>query len=189
MVAYTDAQKIANYLGVTLTSAQQTQAGICAQAASDWIDAYKARSWQGSSPVSNEVQDVIGDTVWLTYAPVATVTSVETRAPTIGSTWTTLSAGQYEIADATTGQLRIAGWGNYEARVSYTHAAVPPANVALAATMIASSLLAPTLRPNTQGVDSISVGQNDITVKFAADYADVPAEALTLLGARGLVIA
>jgi hypothetical protein len=32
MVAYTDAAKIAAYLGVTLTSGQQTQAGITAQA-------------------------------------------------------------------------------------------------------------------------------------------------------------
>lgn len=189
MVAYTDSAKIANYLGVTLTSSQQTQAGIVAQAASDWVDTYKAQSWQGSSPVSNEVQGVIGDTVWLDYRPIVAVTSVETRQPTVGASWTALAAGEYEIADAASGQLRLTGWGNYEARVSYTHAAVPPAHVALATTMIAASLLGPTLRPNTQGIDSVSVGQNDISVKFSADYADVPAEALTLLGAKGLVIA
>lgn len=190
MTAYTDAQKIAYYLGVTLTSAQQTQAGLAAQAASDWIDAYKARSWQGASPVTNEVQPVVGDQVFLDFRPVATVTSVQTRQPVVGAAWTTLAAGQYEIADADAGILRLTGWGNYEARVSYTHTATPAAAaIAFAATMIAASLLGPTIRPNTSGLESVSVGQSDVNVKFSVDYGSVPSEALALLGARGVVIA
>jgi hypothetical protein len=190
LTAYTDATKIAAYLGVTLTSPQQTQAGIAAQAASDWIDEYKGRSWQAASPVTGEIQAVVGDSIWLDNRPIATVTSVETRQPVVGASWTTLAVGQYEIADATSGQLRLTGWGNYEARVSYTHTATaPPSQIALAATIIAASLLGPTLRPNTAGLDSVSVGQNDVAVKFSVDYGSVPSEAMALLGGRAIVIA
>lgn len=188
---YTDAQEIANHLGVTLTAAQIVQAGIASEAASDWIDQYLGRSWQGTSPVTNEVQTVIGDTVWLDFRPIATVTSVQTRAPSINSAWTTLAVGQYEILDAATGRLRLTGWGNYEARVSYTHTATtPPAVVALAATIIAASWITPTLATGSSGVESISVGQADINVKFRADRGDVPSEALRLLdGYRTFVVA
>src|SRR4051794_21221350 len=97
--------KIAAYLGVTLTGGQQTQAGIAAQAASDWIDQYKGRSWQAASPVTGEIQTVVGDSIWLDNRPIATVTSVETRQPVVGASWTALASGQYEIADAAAGQL------------------------------------------------------------------------------------
>jgi hypothetical protein len=107
MAAYTDATKIAAYLGVTLTGPQQTQAGITAQAASDWIDQFKGRTWQAASPVSGEIQTVIGDMVWLNNRPVVAVTSVETRQPSIGAAWTALAAGQYELVDAAAGQLQL----------------------------------------------------------------------------------
>lgn len=189
MAAYTNASNIALYLGVALTADQEMQAELAAAAASDWIDLYKAQSWQAVSPVTDEIQTVMGDTVWLRYRPVDTVTSVETRAPAVGSDWTALSEGQYELADAAQGRLTLAGWGNYQARVSYSHTANVPRNIAFAATVIAASLLGPTLRPNTSGLESISVGQNDVAVKFSVDYGSVPSEALALLGARGVVIA
>lgn len=193
MTAYTDATKIAAYLGVTLTSPQQTQAGIAAQAASDWIDEYKGRSWQIASPVTDELHTMTGDRVYLNNRPVAAVSSVKTRAAAfVGFGWTTLATGQYELLDATNGVLLIQGWSASSqalVQASYTHTASVPSQIALAATIIAASLLGPTLRPNTSGLDSVSVGQNDIAVKFSADYGDVPPEALTLLGGRAIVIA
>jgi hypothetical protein len=190
VTAYTDATKIAAYLGVTLTAAQITQAGLAAQAASDWIDVYKGRSWQGSSPVSGEVHVVSGDVIWLENRPVTAITSVETRQDAIGASWTTLSSGQYELIDADAGKLQLIGWGDYLARVAYTHTGTtPPGNIAFAATVIAASLLGPTLRPNTDGLESVAVGQNDVNIKFSVDYGAVPEKALMLLGARGVVIA
>jgi hypothetical protein len=190
MTAYTTASLIAAYLGVTLTTAQQTQAGLAAQAASDWIDTYKGRSWQGASPVTGEVHTVIGDAVYLDNRPVAAITSVETRAAVIGASYTTLAAGQYELIDADAGLLQLVGWGDYLARVAYTHTGTtPPSHIAFAATIIAASLLGPTLRPNTTGLDSVAVGQSDVQVKFSVDYGSVPDEALTLLGGRAVVIA
>lgn len=190
MTAYTDAAKIANYLDVVLTGAQQNQAGIAAQVASDWIDDFKAQSWQATTPVTGEEHAILGDRVFLIARPVLAITSVSTRAPIyVGGSWTPLAVGQYELLNAANGELLIQGWGPGRARVTYTHATLPPAPVAFAATMIAASLLGPTIRPNTSGLESVAVGQNDVSVRFSVDYGSVPSEALSLLGAKGVVIA
>lgn len=194
MAAYTDATKIAAYLGVTLSGAQQTQAGVMAQAASDWIDnVYYAgtKSWQQTSPVTAEVHTILDDKVYLNQRPVASITTVRTRGPIyVGGSWTTLTASQYELLSAVNGVLLIQGWGPGLAEVTYTHTAtLPPSTVALAATIIAASWLGGSLNPGTNGVEQISVGQNDISVKFGASRGDVPTEALTLLGARAIVVA
>lgn len=193
MAPYTDATKIANYLGVTLTSPQQTQAGVVAQAASDWIDEYKGRSWQAATPVTDELHTVYGDRVYLNHRPVTAVSAVKTRGDYADADLTTLAAGQYELLDAANGVLLVQGWAGSGALalVTYTHTAgsTVPSTIALAATMIAASWLAPTLAPQTNGLASVAVGQNDASVKFREDRGDVPAEALRLLGARGFVVA
>lgn len=190
MTAYTNATNIAAYLGVTLTAGQVTQAGITAQAASDWIDGYLGRSWQAASPVSGEVHAVNGDRVYLDHRPVSAITTVETRADVIGASYTALAAGQYELLDPTNGVLQLQGWGDYLARIAYTHTGTaPPSHIALAATMIAASWLHPTLNPSTAGIDSIAVGQNDVNVKFSKSVRDVPDEALRILGGPAIVIA
>lgn len=194
MAAYTDAAAIANYLGVTLTAGQQTQAGVLAQAASDWIDEYKGRSWQQETPVADELHTLLGDRVYLNNRPVTAVSSVQTRAAAfVGFGWTTLAEGQYELLDGANGLLLIAGWSASSdalVQVSYTHTATePPSTIALAATMIASSWLQPTLAPQTAGLESVAVGQNDVNVKFRKDRGDVPTEALRLLGSRAFVVA
>jgi hypothetical protein len=193
MPAYTDSAKIENYLGVVLSSSAQNQAGVAAQAASDWIDDFKARSWQGASPVTDELHTMIGNRVYLAGRPVVAITTVKIRAAAfVAFGWTTLDASQYELLDAQNGVLLIAGWSASSdalVQVTYTHATQPPANVAFAATMIAASLLGPTIRPNTSGLESVAVGQNDVAVKFSVDYGSVPSEALSLLGGKGVVVA
>lgn len=194
MAAYTDATKIAAYLGVTLSAGQQTQAVVVAQAASDWIDAYKGQSWQQASPVTDELHTMTRDRVYLNNRPVAAISSVKTRAAAfVGFGWTTLDASQYELLDAANGVLLIEGWSASSdalVEVSYTHTATtPPSTIALAATIIAASWLSTALHPESAGVSQIAVGQNDISVKYADSKNDVPSEALTLLGARAVVIA
>lgn len=192
-MAYTDASTIAGYLGVTLTSDQQTQAGVLAGAATAWIDRYTGRSWQASSPITDELHELVGDTVYLTNRPVTAVTSVKTRERFADAGTTTLDASQYELLDATNGVLLILGWAGAGrlALVTYTHSvSAAPDDVELAATMIAAAWLGQTLRPNTQGVESVSVGQGDIQVKFSASRGDAPPEALAILRAyRRVVIA
>jgi hypothetical protein len=112
MSAYTDAQKIQNYLGTTLTSAQQTQAGVMSDAATQWVDRYLGRSWQATSPVTDERHSIIGDRVYLTHRPVVAVTSVKTRGIYEGATVTTLSATQYELLDTVNGVVLLDGWSS-----------------------------------------------------------------------------
>ena len=192
-MAYTDATAIAGYLGLTLTSPQQTQATTLAAAATAWIDRYTGRSWQASSPVADELHELVGDTVYLTNRPVTAVTSVKTRERFADAGTTTLDASQYELLDATNGVLLIMGWAGAGrlALVTYTHSvSAAPDDVELAATMIAAAWLSQALRPSTEGVEQISVGQNDISVKFAATRGDVPMAALSILNAyRRVVIA
>ena len=192
-MAYTDATAIAGYLGLTLTSPQQTQAGTLASAATAWIDRYTGRSWQASSPITDELHELVGDTVYLTNRPVTAVTSVKTRERYADAGTTTLDASQYELLDATNGVLLILGWAGAGrlALVTYTHSvSAAPDDVELAATMIAAAWLSQALRPSTEGVEQISVGQNDISVKFAATRGDVPMAALSILKAyRRVVIA
>lgn len=193
MPAYTTAAQIAAYLGLTLTAAQQTQAGVLADAATAWIDRYTGRSWQIASPVTDEMHQLVGNTVYLDQRPVTAVSAVKTRSRYADAPLTTLDASQYELLDADNGVLLILGWAGSGslALVTYTHTATAaPADVQLAASMIAASWLSQALRPNTQGIDQLSVGQNDVTVKFSSSRSDVPAEALALLMAyRQIVIA
>lgn len=193
MAAYTDAARIAAYLGLTLTGAQQTQAGVMADAATAWIERYTGKSWQVASPVTDERYEIQGDRVYLARRPVLAVSAVKTRTyyPDLGVT--TLSEGQYELLDAENGLLMIQGWSvsGMLALVTYTHAmTTAPADVRLAATMIASAWLSPALAPSTNGLSSVSVGQNDVSVKFSERRGDVPAEALSILKPyRSIVIA
>lgn len=193
MSAYTDAQKIAAYLGTALTGDQQTQAGVMADAATAWIDRYLGRSWQATSPVTDEKHSIIGDRVYLTNRPVVALTSVKTRGIYEGATVTTLSASQYELLDTVNGIVLLDGWtsGDDLALTSYTHSvSTAPADVQLAASMIAAGWLGGALNPGTSGVESLSVGQNDVSVKYSATRSDVPKEALSILnGYRQVVIA
>ena len=193
MSAYTDAAKIQAYLGTTLTGAQQTQAGVMADAATQWIDRYLGLSWQAESPVTDEMHPLVGDTVYLTNRPVAAVSAVKTRAAYADAPTTTLSASQWELLDAQNGILRILGWASSVALalVTYTHSvSTAPADVQLAASMIAAGWLAGSMAPGTLGAESIGVGQSDINIKFSEKRGDVPAEALSILnGYRQIVIA
>ena len=193
MAAYTDATKIAAYLGLTLTSPQQTQAGVVADAATAWVERHTGRSWQIASPVTDELHELVGDTVYLNQRPATAVSAVKTRERYADAGVTTLSTSEWELLDATNGVLLILGWAarGILALVTYTHTATAaPDDVELATTMIASAWLSQTLRPSTQGVDQLSVGQNDITVKFSASRSDVPAEAVSILRAyRQIVVA
>lgn len=193
MTAYTDETKVAAYLGVTLTGAQNTQAGILADAASSWIDRHVGQSWQDDGSVTDELHSPVGDRVYLNNRPVSAVSAVSTRQPIVGADWDALGSDEYELIDAANGVLLISGWASVgiAVKASYTHTATAaPAPVALAATMIAASWLQPTVSPQTAGLSSVAVGQNDVAVKFTEDRGDVPAEAIRLLAVyRRFVVA
>lgn len=179
MAAYTDAAKIAAYLGLTLTAGQQTQAGVMADAATAWVERRTGRSWQAAA-VADEAHEVIDGAVYL-HRAVTAVASVKVRARTVDAIVTTLGTDAWELLDAASGVLLVVAESEVLALVSYTPASTVPADIQLAATMVASSWLQPSLAPQTEGIESASVGQSDAQVKFRAERGAVPAKALEIL--------
>lgn len=185
MANYTDADKIAAYLGVTLTADQQTQATAMAAAATAYVDRYTGRSWQ-SDAVTDEQHDVTSGTVYLGRA-VASVSTVKLRTSEVGSDSTTLDADEWELLDADAGIVVVSATSGSVALVSYTPQAAP-ADVLHAATQIAAAWMGATLRPESAGLESVSVGQSDLSIKFRVDARTVPAEARQILDAHKRIV-
>jgi hypothetical protein len=168
MAAYTTPDAIAAYLATTLTPEQTTQATLASDAVTVWIDHRTGRSWQASGPITGELRPVEGTYVYLEHPPVSSVETVELRLGV--NDYETLNPSQYELIDPAAGLLQmIGGYGGSVVRVAYTTGTEPlPADLAYAATVLASDLLSPTLDPDLSGVDQVSVGQNDVSLHFAA---------------------
>jgi hypothetical protein len=193
MVDYTDAAAIEAYLGVAFTPEQTAAAGEVASAVTIQIDRYIGRSWQGVSPVVGELRHLIppmpggaypATVAFLARAPVVAVTAVSVRSGSPNGAETVVAAVDYELIDPASGIVAIAIWyqdwwnGSPLAVVDYTYADEVPADIGLAATMMASAEMARQLaiqgsasaasgRPSDlDGVKSLSVGQNDIAVTF-----------------------
>jgi hypothetical protein len=111
------------------------------------------------------------------------VSAVSVRSGSPNGTETVVAAGDYELIDPASGIVAIAIWSQdwWDARlavVDYTYPDEVPADIGLAATMMASAEMARQLaiqgsasaasgRPSDlDGVKSLSVGQNDIAVTF-----------------------
>lgn len=198
MTAYTDAAAIAAYLGVTFTPEQIVQADAVASAVTSFIDRYTGRSWQGVSPIVGELAQVVvpGRTdrygaigrAYLKGVPVAAVSAVSLRASSAAALAAPLDPSAYELVDPAGGVLLLPGYGYGVlsswsglpalAVVDYTYADAVPADITLAATMIASGVVQTTLNiqagsavvaanPQLAGVESIAVGQNDVNVKLS----------------------
>lgn len=199
MANYTDSDAISAYLGVTFTPEQAAQADAVAAAVTAFVDRYTGRSWQGTSPISAEVRPVVvpgpADTYgavarcYLAHVPVSTVDAVSLRSSDPNDPTTPLDPATYELVDPAHGVLLVPGYGYGAlgwwygraalAVVDYSYADEAPADIALAATMIASGVMQQQLaiqaggaavaaNPALAGVQSYSVGQNDISVTMSA---------------------
>lgn len=199
MAAYVTADQIAAALGVTFTPEQAAQADAVAAAVTAFVDRYTGRSWQGTSPISAEVRPVVvpgpADTYgavarcYLAHVPVSTVDAVSLRSSDPNDPTTPLDPATYELVDPAHGVLLVPGYGYGAlgwwygraalAVVDYAYADAVPADIELAATMIASGVMQQTLatqagsaviaaNPQLAGLESISVGQGDIQVELAS---------------------
>lgn len=188
-MSYSTYQALETYLGLTFSNAQRTQATGALAAATSWIDRYTGRSWQAITPVTDEQCNLLqlpdgSLRCYVERRPTLTVTSVKTRGYSPTSSISTLASGDYELLDGTTGLVAVSGGASLDtlALVSYTHAQTSaPADVQIACQMIAGSWMAASLHPDSVGVRSISVGQNDLSVTYAEDGHRVPPEALDIL--------
>lgn len=193
MAPYTTVDAIEAALGVTFTPEQAAQASQVVVAVTSFIDGYTGRSWQGTSPVAGELANVLPagtaypaafGIVYLAHRPAESVTAVVLRSGYPNATETALTTDQFELIDGPAGLLTLTGGYSYAypdllAVVDYTYADAVPADITLAATMIASGVMARTLavqagsaaiaaHPELAGLESVAVGQNDVSVKLSS---------------------
>ncbi len=192
MVAYTTPAAIAAYLGVTFTPEQATAAEQVADAVTLYVDRYTGRSWQAVSPAVREPHAIVPPVpdaaygpawVFLDRAPAVAVSAVSIRSTLPHAYETPLDPNQYELVDPEHGTLALSTWyyGWYSegvALVDYTYADAVPADIALASTMIGAAEMARQLavqsaasfsaaHPETDGLKSVSIGQNAVAVTYA----------------------
>jgi hypothetical protein len=198
-VNYTDADAIAAYLGVTFTPEQAAQADAVAAAVTAFIDRYTGRTWQTMTPAVGEIRPIAvpgpSDTYgavarcYLAHFPVAMVNAVALRSTTPNAEATPLDPSAWELIEwKYAGVVLLPGygygaWGWWYGReglavVDYTYLDEAPADISLAATMIASGVVQQSMtiqagsatiaaNPQLAGVESIAVGQNDVNVTLS----------------------
>lgn len=165
---YTTAAAVADFLGATFTAGQQTYAATLIEQAELYIDRETRRAWLTGAR-TNEVY--YRDAFWLgnlylRYAPVTSVASVAGRA-SLGDTEETLTADtDYEVRDLDSGLIALVYPGNYDRlRVTYTPVTTVPGPIAHAAAELVAAWMQPYLRPDTYGIDSVTLP--DLSVRYA----------------------
>lgn len=195
MVAYADHDDIAEYLGRSLSEAQQTQADMYASAASAYIDDRTGTTWAETSPTTERIT-IEGSLVYLKNTPVTSITTVTVRDVTPGSAETTLVASvDYELVDAPKGIISLGTvWSGsnplYKGsilKVTYAHTkTVVPDNIKLATILIASHHMNSSLNPMGQRIRSMN-DNRAISITFRDR--DIPADALALIPNRRVLLA
>lgn len=185
MTAYADATSLALYLGRDLTAAEAASASAACAAATDYIDRYVGKSWQGVS-VSGELQTVYAPTVRLDRAPVASVASVTARSLVVGETPRVLVAGTgYELIDTLNGMLLVNESEGTILTVSYVVGSPAPASIAQAANIIAAQFLvsAPAYSKQVRGIQKLKADSAEITYDPIETALSIPPTAQVLLDA------
>jgi hypothetical protein len=194
VAAYCTPESLELYLGRALTDAESDSATGACLAATDFIDRYTGRSWQGTT-ITGELQTVRGPTVRLDWRPVASVTSVTARSLTVGATARVLVAGtDYELLDPLNGILlvnapydiitttTIAGT---VLAVTYVTGAVVPAAISLAANIIAAAYAVGGSAASGagRGIQKLEAGSAKITYDPIEKTVAIPPTAYELLAA------
>jgi hypothetical protein len=183
VTAFIDSADVATYLGRDLSDAEAAQVDAVIDAACEYVENYCGRSFAVTA-VTDEPVKIVGNTIYLGRA-ITAVASVKTRSPYVGFQTTTLGASEWSIWDYASGKILVSGFMDSDALVSYTPATTVPAEVTLAATILAAGMLAFTGDSNRSSTDikSYSVGQElQVTYFDTSTSGNVPAQVTTLLG-------
>jgi hypothetical protein len=192
VTAYTTPAALEAYLGVTFTPEQATQAAAVCDAVTAFIDRYCARTWQTVSPITAEIAQVLPTSAgwyhyygvaYLEHRPVESVTAVSLRTAYPNAELSSLDLAEFELLDPANGALSLVvspwyGDPRILAVVDYLYSDAVPADITLAATMIAAATMQASMttaagsaiiaaNPQLAGLESISVGQNDVNVTLS----------------------
>lgn len=190
MKNYTTTDNVAAQLGRTLTDPQIAYlTAIILPAVESWIDEQGGRPY-GELTVVAEPLYMTGPVTFLTKTPVTSVTAVR------GYYWAqhpsdmqTVTPYWYWVQDLRTGQINLPNWRSYaHLEVDYTPDPTIPANIKLAATMLAGIFMRTVLHPQTDWLTEYGSGQ-DLRLKFKPT--DIPQTIYDLVGggAAGIVVA
>ncbi|MCP4415955.1 MAG: hypothetical protein GY805_04990 [Chloroflexi bacterium] len=178
---YCIADDVADLLGLTFTAAQTTQCNALIEQAEIYIDEETGRAWLTGAQ-TDEQHYCPSHNLFLLYAPVTSVATITGRTG-IGESDAALTVDEdYEVRDATKGQIYLVSPGSYDrVQVDYTPVPTVPADLALACAEIVGNWLQAHLQPGSFGLDSYSLP--DLTVKFSRGHsqAAVPPSAERIL--------
>lgn len=191
---FTTAAAVAAHLGRTFTAAQAAEAETLLPAADAWINGRTGRSWPQATAITDELHTLVGPSLFLDFAPVASVASVAVRPPQVGASWTALTAGSgYEVLDLATGHLHVPHYPGYWVRVSYTPAVPTDARIELAAKKLVAFWLRPVLDGVSGDVQSYAIGQElEVTFSKEGQALGIPPDVIALvdsINTEGLVFA
>lgn len=165
MAAYCTPDSLELYLGRALTNAESDSATGACLGATAYIDKVLGRSWQ-SATITGEIQQARDGMIRLDQRPIATVTSVTTRGVYLGASSTVLTSPTgYELINAVEGQLLVNASDGDIVTVSYTVSGGVPADIALAADIIAAAYAVSGSAESgaARGIQKLKAGSAEIT--------------------------
>ena len=180
MAVYTTAALIEAYLGLELSGAQETQAGVMATNASDFIERALDRSWLSyvGTPivVADERHTVKGNRIRLNHAPAVAITSMSVRLRYAGATVYALDQDyQYELIEPVVGEVVFSPtYEGQRVEVDYTSSETVPAIITQFATELAAGMLILSLSGATAstsalaGVKSYALWGGDLRVEYGS---------------------
>lgn len=173
---YTSQQKVADYLGISFSEAQNIHAIYLLDVVEDFIDARVAHPWL-EGVVSNEEQASNGEYIQLRNRPVASIASVTARTE-LGGAYSALVVNiDWEVISLIEGLIRIPSWATYDRfRISYTPATAAgtvPRDLEFAATQLVARWLTPVLTVSGAGaVDPNVIKSYSVGGEFSITYKD-----------------
>ncbi|KRT76712.1 MAG: hypothetical protein XU14_C0033G0010 [Armatimonadetes bacterium CSP1-3] len=166
--AYCTVSDVADFLGVSLTSAQEVQAARLIESVTVLIDEELLRGFLVGVQTGEEhyQSEYASGMLYLIYAPVTSISQIRGRAA-LGSDDTVLVEDtDYEIISLVSGSIRLVNPGAYDrVSVDYTPVNTVPTPIRDATVEWVASRLMPTLRMDSYGLESYSLP--DISVKFS----------------------
>lgn len=162
---------VGDFLGVTLTAGQASYATRLIETVEGLVDGVTGRGWLVGAQTDETFRpaDWPNDLIYLRYTPVTTIEAVNGRTA-LGEADTALVVDtDYEVMDLAGGVLRLIEPDSWDRiTVDYTPEDSVPAAVREATAEWAAALLQPALRPDTYGLESLSLP--DLSLKFARGF-------------------
>lgn len=178
MVFVTSAD-ISAYYGRALSAEELAQIDAVIGAACAQVEGACGRSWD-TGAIVDEYQPIEGNQIFLGRS-IVSVESIKVRTLMVNSQIVSLTANEWQILDARAGRILINNVIGPIALVSYTRSA-PPADVKLAAVILAGLALTTTTDPNrdADNYKSFQIAR-ELNVVFRDDTAELPGSVARLL--------